>query len=173
MAAQDCKEVAVMTYPKRMNGVQAGEENARKFCEWIKAHDTANDWRNYFRDGKLIKAEAYREIGFHRNAFASNEMMKQLLADLEARCAAGKLFPLEEGEVISGGPSDASAQGSTEDKVLIQKLHRALALKDSRIKELEERLAVKNAEVSHLRAQLNEYKHIDDHLARTGRMIRP
>jgi hypothetical protein len=44
---------------------------------------------------------------------------------------------------------------------------------DQRVKALEEQNATLRAEVYELREQLKRFKHLDEHLCRTGRLLRP
>ena len=157
----------------RKNGSQVAEENALKFQKWIEIRNGADDWRAYFRNGKLIKKEAYTECGFHRAVFESNPAIAKLLADLESRCAAGELFPITEDEKRSVEASQARPEDPPEVKDRIKSLLKSMTQKDARIKDLEEKLAAKRAEVQALQEQMSSLKMIENHLCDTGRMLRP
>lgn len=58
-------------------------------------------------------------------------------------------------------------------KAVDRRIMVARAEAEARVKILEEQNAALKAEVRDLREQLGRYKHLEDHLCRTGKMLHP
>ena len=148
------------------NGPQLGADNHARFEAWISERERANDWANYLRRGALNRSEIASECGFDRKVFGTNPSIKARLAEIE-------LFHAESFSAAAIQQDDDGANDAAESAVFAQRAAAAKAKLEARVKSLEERNAALSAEVSQLRAQLARYSHIDEHLADTGRLVRP
>lgn len=139
-----------------------GALNLQKFENWIKDRDAANDWADYVRGGKLNRTEVAAECGFGTPAFRQNPSIAQALQALEARlsesCVIKPVEPL----------TDEATSHAAEMRILSSK-----ASAERRTKAVEEQNAALKAEVNDLKQKLKQYKFLDEHLATTGRMLRP
>jgi hypothetical protein len=140
--------------------------NLRRFNEWVLEREAAADWPDYIRGGKLNRTEAAAECGFGTSAFRQNPAIALTLQALEARLFVGTVIK----------PAEASAQGPTNEATSHAADMRILSSKVSaerRTKAVEEQNAALKAEVNDLKQRLKQYKFLDEHLATTGRMLRP
>lgn len=143
-----------------------GALNLRKFENWIKDRDAANDWAEYIRGGKLNRTEVAKECGFGTSAFRQNPSIAQALLALEARLSESSVFkPTEASAQV---PTDEATSQAADMKILSSK-----ASAERRTKAVEEQNAALKAEVNDLKQRLKQYKFLDEHLATTGRMLRP
>ena len=139
-----------------------GALNLQKFENWIKDRDAANDWADYIRGGKLNRTEVAAECGFGTPAFRQNPSIAQALHALEARLSESCVTkPVE-------APTDEATSHAAEMRILSSK-----ASAERRTKAVEEQNAALKAEVNDLKQKLKQYKFLDEHLATTGRMLRP
>lgn len=139
-----------------------GAINLQKFENWIKDRDAANDWTDYIRGGKLNRTEVAAECGFGTPVFRQNPSIAQSLQALEARLS--KSCVIKPVEV----PTDEATSHAADMRVLSSK-----ASAERRTKAVEEQNAALKAEVNDLKQRLKQYKFLDEHLATTGRMLRP
>ena len=139
-----------------------GALSLQKFENWIKDRDAANDWADYIRGGKLNRTEVAAECGFGTPAFRQNPSIKQALQVLEARLS--ETFVIQPVEA----PTDQATTQAAELRILSSK-----ATAEKRTKAVEEQNAALKAEVNDLKQKLKQYKFLDEHLAATGRMLRP
>jgi hypothetical protein len=139
-----------------------GAKNLQKFENWIKDRDAANDWADYIRGGKLNRTEVAAECGFGTPAFRQNPSIAQALQALEARLSESCVIkPVET-------PTDEATRQAADVRILSSK-----ASAERRTKAVEEQNAALKAEVNDLKQKLKQYKFLDEHLATTGRMLRP
>jgi hypothetical protein len=139
-----------------------GALNLQKFENWIKDRDTANDWTAYMRGGKLNRTEVATECGFGTPAFRQNPAIGKVLKELEARLLkVGFIKPVE-------AATDEATSHAADMRILSSK-----ASAERRTKAVEEQNASLKAEINELKQQLRKYKFLDEHLATTGRMLRP
>lgn len=151
-----------------LSGQQLGRSNVQKFESWIAERDAANDWKDYLRRGKLNRSEIAAECGFVRSVFGSNPDLKAVLDALERRL-------IEQGvvveEIAAVGASDEAREASAH--AADRRVMAAKAKAEARVKALEEQNAALKAEIRDLRDQLARFKHLDDHLSGTGRLLHP
>lgn len=150
-----------------LSGQQIAAENLQKFQDWIAEREAAADWQDYVRQSKLNRTEIASECDFGLSALQQNPAVKAALEALEARLlASGILKPvIAAPEPTIEGASDATSQSI--DKRIMQ----AKAKTEARVKQLEEQNAALKAEVRDLRDQLKTYRHLDEHLCTTGRLL--
>jgi ABC-type phosphate transport system auxiliary subunit len=87
------------------------------------------------------------------------------LAALEARLASSGLLKTSK-------PAKKTIDAATDD-LLIQRLMAAKAAAEARSRELEEKLSALKVQLHDQSERLRTYGHLDDHLAATGRLLRP
>ncbi len=139
-----------------------GAQNLQKFENWIEDRDKANDWADYIRAGKLNRTEVAAECAFGTPAFRQNPAIAQALEALEARLhASGVTMP-------ATTPVDEATVQAANLRLLSSK-----SIAERRVKSVEEQNAALKAEVNDLKQRLKQYKFLDEHLATTGRMLRP
>jgi hypothetical protein len=139
-----------------------GALNLQKFESWIKDRDAANDWAAYIRGGKLNRTEVAAECGFGTPAFRQNPSIAQALQALEAKLSERCFIqPVD-------APTDDATSHAADLRILSSK-----ASAERRTKAVEEQNAALKAEVNDLKQKLKQYKFLDEHLATTGRMLRP
>jgi cell division protein FtsB len=139
-----------------------GALNRQKFESWIKDRDAANDWADYIRSGKLNRTEVAAECGFGTSAFRQNPSIALALQALEAKLTERCVIKPAE------APTDEATSRAAEMRILSSK-----ASAERRTKAVEEQNAALKAEVNDLKQKLKQYKFLDEHLATTGRMLRP
>lgn len=147
------------------SGQQLAAANVKKFGDWVAERDVAGDWQDYIRAGKLNRSEIANECGFALSVVRQNPAVKAALEALEAS--------LHERGIIDGTDASATAM---DDPTALALERRAMAAKgkaEQRVKALEEQNAALRAEIGDLREQLVRYRHLDEHLCRTGRMLPP
>lgn len=149
-----------------LSGQQLGRSNVQKFEGWIAERDAVNDWHDYLRRGKLNRSEIAAECGFARSVFGSNPDLKTALEALERRLNDQGFIAAENATV---GASDEAAEASAQ--AVNRRVMAAKAKTEARVKALEEQNAILKAEIRDLRDQLARFKHLDDHLSRTGRLL--
>ena len=153
------------------NGREIGAKNLQRFLHWIAEREAATDWADYVHGGKLSRTEIATECDFALSVVRQNPAVKDALVGLEERLRSMGVLPCAKVDVISQNASDSDpddvADQAVEGHIAVAK-NRA----DQRMKVLEEQNATLKAEVRELREQLRRYKHIDDHLVETGRMVR-
>lgn len=148
------------------SGQQIAKDNVLKFQAWIAERDAANDWQDYIRNGKLNRTEIARECGFASSVLRQNPSVNKALQALESRLMASQILPNEKHySAVREGSSVAS--GMAVDRRIMA----AKAQADARVKALEEKNAALMAEINTLKNQLKRFQHLDDHLARTGRLL--
>lgn len=139
-----------------------GALNLQKFENWIKDRDAANDWADYIRGGKLNRTEVAAECGFGTPAFRQNPSIAQALQTLESRLSENCVIkPVE-------ATTDEATCHAADLRILSSK-----ASAERRTKAVEEQNAALKAEINDLKQKLKQYKFLDEHLAATGRMLRP
>ncbi|MCK9985362.1 MAG: hypothetical protein AzoDbin1_01834 [Azoarcus sp.] len=149
-----------------LSGQQLGRSNVQKFEGWVAERDAAGDWHDYVRRGKLNRSEIAAECGFARSVFGSNPDLKVALDTLDRRlCDQGLIA---DGNIVVGASGDA-AEASMQ--AADRRVMAARAKAEARVKALEEQNAALKAEIRDLRDQLSRFKHLDDHLGRTGRLL--
>lgn len=154
------------------NGQQLAAENLQKFANWVADRDSAGDWIDYIRRGKLNRSNIAKECVFADSVFRQNPAVRNTLIALEGRLRSEGVLTQSEDEKCTNRPPQPNHQGLQEQD-LQRRFMQAKAKADERIKALEERNAVLIAELNELRQKLNRYQFIDDHLSETGRLIAP
>lgn len=149
------------------NGQQLAAENLKRFESWSAEREAAGDWADYIRQGQLNRTEVAAECGFAKSVLRQNPSVKVALEALEACLRARGTLPPAKGEK-SPQTRDEEASASVERRIVTLNNR-----SEQRVKALEEQNAALRAEVLELREQLKRYQMIDDHLAQTGRMVRP
>lgn len=151
------------------SGAQIGAENRLSFLDWIDHRFAASDWNEYVHGGKLNKSKIALECGFARAVFAQNPAIKKEVQILENELHnKGILYPFKSSlESQIGDKEDATNNSLNRRDLSIQ------SKSDSRLKALEEQNAALKAEVRELRRKLADFKHLDDNLMKTGRLLHP
>ena len=152
---------------ERLSGQQIAANNLQRFNAWIAERKADNDWQDYIRQGKLNRSEIAKECGFALSVVRQNPAVKSALEALEARLLASGVLHLE--KAAPSNPSEAwvSATSQSIDKRIMA----AKAKAEQRVKQLEEQNAALKAEVRDLRDQIKTYRHLDEHLCSTGRLL--
>ena len=174
-----------------MNGQLSGREmaihNLERFKGWVIERDAAGDWQDYIRGDKLNRSEIAAECCFALSVVRQNPAVKDALAALETRLlAAGVLGAAKADQRSSNAVSedaaslavseDATSLAVSEDATRLADDRRIMAAKgkaEQRVKTLEEQNATLRAEVGNLHQQLIRYKHLEEHLCKTGRLLYP
>lgn len=149
------------------NGQQLAAENLKRFESWSQEREAAGDWADYIRQGQLNRTEVAAECGFAKSVLRQNPAVKAALEALEACLRARGTLPPAKGE--SSPQTQVEAASASLERRIVTLNNRS----EQRVKALEEQNAALRAEVLELREQLKRYQMIDDHLAQTGRMVRP
>lgn len=152
---------------RKLSGRDIAVNNAQQFTQWIEEREAAQDWRDYLRAGKLNRSEIAAECGFALSVVRQNPAVKLALEALEERLRAAGTLPDESG---AGSDSRRLAQEATSRSV-DRRLLAAKGQAEQRVKALEEQNAALRAEVCDLREQLTRYRHLDEHLVKTGRWL--
>ena len=148
------------------SGQQKAKDNLAAFHYWIAEREAANDWHDYLRGDKLNRSEIAAECGFSLSVVRQNPAVKEALEALESRLAT--LGITQPRKTAPGASSEAAA---TAEKVIDKRIMAAKGRAEARVKALEEQNASLKAEVASLRERLRRFEHLDDHLARTGRLL--
>lgn len=144
-----------------------GTINLQKFTSWIQDRDSADDWSDYIRAGKLNRTEVARECGFGTPAFRQNPAIAQALQALETRLQD---FGLMGDAKACLTPSSEATESATVQAADLRILS-AKASAEKRVKSVEEQNASLKAENRDLREQLTRYKLLEEHLSATGRLL--
>ena len=154
--------------PDKPAGRRGGIENVKAFQEWANERDRAGDWEDYVHRGQLNRSEIAKECCFALSSFRSNAGLGRALREAEAKLESSGVFAKSRSaHGTSGRSADSNAIQVVNDRVMIAKNQA-----DQRVKALEEQNATLRAEVYELREQLRRFKHLDEHLCRTGRLLR-
>lgn len=152
---------------ERLSGQQIAANNLQKFHTWITERDVANDWTDYVRQGKLNRSELAAECGFAVSVVRQNPAVKSALETLEAHLlASGILQPTKTAPSASIETGIDATSQSIDKRIMAAK-----AKAEQRVKQLEEQNAALKAEVRDLRDQIKTYRHLDEHLCTTGRLL--
>ncbi|MCL1479191.1 MAG: hypothetical protein MH219_17550 [Marinobacter sp.] len=144
------------------NGKTFGAANLAAFQEWSDKRTVQNDWERFIRQEKLNRTKIAEDCQFGTAVFGQNPGVSRALQALEIRLRREGILP-----PIGRDPTETTAALTS---VSERSALNALRL-ERRVKTLEERCAVQQAEILRLNQKLNQYKHIDDHLAQTGRLL--
>ena len=154
---------------EKRSGAQIGAANLQKLIDWIETRYRASDWDDYIRSGKLNKSEIAAECGFARSVFAQNPALKSTLEALEKELhGKGILDAIKAAQYTTKVVAEDLTSDSLNSRTMADK-----AKAEARVKSLEELNAALKAEVHDLREQLTRFKHLDDNLMKTGRLLHP
>jgi hypothetical protein len=145
-----------------LSGRTQAVANLERFNAWVAERTAANDWADYLRGDKLNRSEIAAECNFALSVVRQNPAVKAALEGLEGR--------LRDSGVTKAAiaPADAATVQAADQRILSSK-----SSAERRVKAVEEQNAALKAEVNDLKQQLKQYKFMDEHLATTGRMLRP
>lgn len=145
-----------------LSGRAQAVANLQRFNTWVTERTAENDWADYLRGDKLNRSEIAAECNFALSVVRQNPAVKAALEGLEAR--------LRDSGVIkaAAAPADTTIVQAAELRTLSSK-----SSAERRVKAVEEQNAALKAELNDLKQQLKQYKFLDEHLASTGRMLRP
>ncbi len=145
-----------------LSGRTQAVANLQRFNAWVVERTAANDWADYLRGDKLNRSEIASECNFALSVVRQNPAVKAALEGLETR--------LRDSGVIKQyiAPADEATVHAADMRILSSK-----SSAERRVKAVEEQNAALKAEVNDLKQQLKQYKFLDEHLATTGRMLRP
>jgi hypothetical protein len=149
-----------------LSGQQLAIENRQKFEAWVTERNKANDWRDYVRGKKLNRSEIATECKFGLAVFRQNPTVKSALATLEEQLRMNGIIECESTLLASSDEVEDVTEKAADKRLILAK-----AQAEARVKILEEQNATLRAEIFDLRGQLLRFKHIDDHLSRTGRLL--
>ena len=148
-----------------LSGQQIAANNLQKFNEWVTVRDAAADWLDYVRQGKLNRSEIASECGFALSVVRQNPAVKTALEALETRLTASN--------ILGGAPSATDEAVTAATNQAVDRRTMAAKLKaEQRVKALEEQNATLKAEMCDLREQIKTYRHLEEHLCSTGRLLR-
>ena len=147
-----------------LSGRDIGARNLQRFRDWIVEREAAGDWSDYIRNDKLNRSEIATECGFALSALRQNPAIKEALKTLEASLTMRGILGV--GGAASA-PDDATSLAA-DRRIMVAK-----GKAEQRVKSLEEQNAALRAEVHELRERLSHFKHLDEHLCRTGRLLPP
>ena len=140
-------------------GRQGGAENVKAFQKWANERDRAGDWEDYVHRGQLNR--------FALSSFRSNKGLGRALQEAEEKLERSGVFAKSKSaHSTTGRGAETNAVEVVNQRVMIAKNQT-----DQRVKALEEQNATLRAEVFDLREQLKRFKHLDEHLCRTGRLL--
>ncbi|MGX9982575.1 hypothetical protein [Methylobacterium fujisawaense] len=134
-----------------VSGAVAGAENVRRLRAYLDELQ-AQDLPLPVRQGKVNVSAIALACGFDRQVLYKNPAAKEMLAEVEA--ALGVEAEADEDE-------DEKPSVRTPDK------------RDRRIHTLEQENAALRAEVAGLRERLRRVRHVEEHMAETGRWLAP
>lgn len=150
----------------KLSAAARAKEIVDDFNGWVAAREAAGDWPSYVNHhGKLNRTKMAAEVGFPTSCIRSNSALNMAVATLEARLAS---FGLLKTSKLANKSIDAAT-----DDLLIQRLMAAKLAAEARSKELEEKLATLKVLLHEQNEKLRTYDHLDEHLAATGRLLRP
>jgi len=154
---------------QNISGRALGAANLHRFQTWIEEREAASDWTDYIHGDKLSRSEIAAECGFALSVVRQNPAVKEALAALEERLRADGILRESRNPMPAASASADEATGQAiERRILIAK-NKA----EQRVKDLEEQNIVLRAEISDLREQLARFRHLDEHLCTTGRLLHP
>lgn len=145
-----------------VSGRKQAVANLQRFNAWVTERTAANDWSDYLRGQKLNRSEIAAECNFALSVVRQNPAVKAALEGLEARLRDSGLTK------AALAPADDATVQAADLCILSSK-----SSGERRVKAVEEQNAALKAEVNDLKQQLKQYKFLDEHLATTGRMLRP
>ena len=150
-----------------LSGREIAANNLQKFLTWISERDAAADWQDYMRQGKLNRTELATECGFALAVLRQNPAVKSALEALESRLQSNGI--LQSKQTSPNASIEANTEAASQS---IEKRIMAAKVKaEQRVKQLEEQNAALKAEVRDLRDQIKTYRHLDEHLCGTGRLL--
>ena len=152
---------------ERLSGQQIAANNLQRFNAWIVERDAANDWEDYIRQGKLNRSEIAKECRFALSVVRQNPAVKLALEALEVRLLASDVLRPEKAARSYLSAATVSATSQAVDKRVMAAKVKA----EQRVKQLEEQNDALKAEVRDLRDQIKTYRHLDEHLCSTGRLL--
>lgn len=154
---------------KKPSAADRAKEIIEDFNAWVKAREAAGDWSKYVNQhGKLNRSKVAGECGqrgFATSCYRSNEDLKNAVVALEVRLAASE-------QLKASKPAQKAINQATDD-LLVKRLTAAKVAAETRAKELEEKLAALKAQLHDQNETLKTFRHLDDHLSSTGRLLRP
>ena len=150
-----------------LSGQQIAINNLQKFYSWVAERDAAADWPDYVRQGKLNRSEIASECGFALSVVRQNPAVKAALEALESRLLASGVLGTKK---TAPSATDKAADVAT-TQVVDRRIMAAKSQAEQRVKALEEQNAALKAEARDLREQLKNYRHLDEHLCTTGRLL--
>lgn len=151
-----------------LSGKQLAAVNAKLFNDWIADREAAVDWKNYIRAGQLNRSQIASECKFALAVVRQNPAIKTALGALETRLRDSGILP-DKKTARKAAKAVVEATALASDNRLQSQLQTAY----HRIKQLEEQNAVQKVEIKSLREGLTKFKHLDQHLATTGRILHP
>ncbi|MFA7279549.1 MAG: VPA1267 family protein [Sterolibacterium sp.] len=151
-----------------LSGKQIAAVNVKRFNDWIADREAAEDWKNYIRNGQLNRSQIASECEFALAVVRQNPAIKTALGALETRLRDSGILP-DQKTAQKAAKAVVEATALASDNRLQSQLQAAY----HRIKQLEEQNAVQKVEIKSLRESLTKFKHLDQHLATTGRMLHP
>ena len=153
---------------EKLSGREMAVRNIQQFKKWVDERDVAVDWPDYIRGNKLNRSEIAAECGFALSVIRQNPSVKSALETLEERLRANGTLPNQDKTRDKVARISSDATGQSEDRRIMAAKGKA----EQRVKMLEEQNAALSAEVRALREQITRYRHLDEHLCNTGRMLR-
>jgi LPS O-antigen subunit length determinant protein (WzzB/FepE family) len=154
---------------KPLSAADRAKEIVEDFHAWVSAREAAADWSKYVNQhGKLNRTKVAAECGKHgfaTSCYRSNENLRTAVLTLEVRLAAS--------EKLKASKSAQKAIDQSTDDLLVKRLTAAKNAAEARAKELEEKLAALKAQLHDHNETLKTFRHLDDHLSGTGRLLRP
>lgn len=154
---------------KPQSAADRAKEIVEDFNSWVKAREVAGDWSDYVNQhGKLNRSKVAGECGkrgFATSCFRTNLDLKNAVVALEVRLAASD-------QLKASRPAQRAINQATDD-LLVKRLTAAKVSAETRAKELEEKLAALKAQLHDQNETLKTFRHLDDHLSTTGRLLRP
>lgn len=146
-----------------LSGRDAGAQNLVRFTRWANDRETSGDWADYVRQGKLNRSEIASECNFALSVLRQNPAVKAALETLETS--------LRERRLLGATPPPECAAGDATNQFIDKRIMAAKGKAEARVKQLEEQNAALKAEVRDLKEQLRTYRHLDEHLCTTGRLL--
>lgn len=148
--------------------MSSGQESRDKFERWVAEREQLGDHENWVFRGGLNKTKIAKACGFASaqpfNGDFNPELRKRAKAVEEDWEARGLLSPK------TGAPRGSKAVSAASREVADRRADKDFDDAQARIKQLEERNATLQAEITQLRVQ---YRQIDEHLGLTGRLLPP
>lgn len=149
------------------SGKQLAAQNVEKFKAWCIERSKSGDWKDYVRRDLLSRTDIAAECCFATSVLRQNPTVRAELQTLENELREAGILPNLETQDRSNGKPEA-ADGAVDNRIVTINNRT-----EKRLKALEEQNAALLAEVRELRQQLKRYHAIENHLAETGRMVRP